>query len=417
MYKVHKKWESGKSNLKRPLFIFVLMISGLWILLKAYSPEISEKETHSEKLLVCTLTHGDTLYDCLQRHGLSPSEILRLTSSLKTIFNPERCRPGDKFELLRTSDGEIISFKYYASPTEFYHIQKDEDGGYLASKEKIHLEKRIVGIQGRIEESLWEAMLDEGVSSELILDFADIFAWEIDFLTEPRREDTFKFIHELYLKEETPVKNGRILIAQYNGRQTNHTAIYFETSDGFKGYYDLKGNSLRRAFLRSPLNYTRISSYFSRRRFHPILRRYRPHLGIDYVAPLGTPVVSIGDGIVTFKGWKGGYGRYIKIRHPNGYSTAYGHLSRYARGIRKGQRVRQGQVIGYVGTSGLSTGPHLHFEVMRNGRFVNFLALRIPPARSIPQRDRERFNEVKRERLMALARYANEKRIVGGEEG
>jgi murein DD-endopeptidase MepM/ murein hydrolase activator NlpD len=318
---------------------------------------------------------------------------------------------------LRTSDGEIISFKYYASPTEFYHIQKDEDGGYLASKEKIHLEKRIVGIQGRIEESLWEAMLDEGVSSELILDFADIFAWEIDFLTEPRREDTFKFIHELYLKEETPVKNGRILIAQYNGRQTNHTAIYFETSDGFKGYYDLKGNSLRRAFLRSPLNYTRISSYFSRRRFHPILRRYRPHLGIDYVAPLGTPVVSIGDGIVTFKGWKGGYGRYIKIRHPNGYSTAYGHLSRYARGIRKGQRVRQGQVIGYVGTSGLSTGPHLHFEVMRNGRFVNFLALRIPPARSIPQRDRERFNEVKRERLMALARYANEKRIVGGEEG
>ncbi|MDI6704100.1 MAG: M23 family metallopeptidase, partial [bacterium] len=218
-----------------------------------------------------------------------------------------------------------------------------------------------------------------------------------------RPKDTFKLIWEIYKKDGKKVMDGRILAAQYNRRNcNNYTAIFFKDPKQHADYYTLNGKSLRRKFLRSPLNYRRISSYFSYRRFHPILKVYRPHLGIDYAAPIGTPVVAVGDGEVVYQGWNGGYGRFIKIRHDHSFYTTYGHLSCYAKGVRRGKRVRQGEVIGYVGSTGLSTGPHLDFRVIRDGRFVNFLRLNISSARSVDPRYVKEFEEVKKRRIDQL---------------
>lgn len=172
------------------------------------------------------------------------------------------------------------------------------------------------------------------------------------------------------------------------------TSFYFTDNSGRSSYYDKNGKSLRKAFLKSPLRYRRISSYFSKRRFHPILKIYRPHYGIDYAAPIGTPVESIGDGRITVIGWKGGYGRYIKIRHNHTHETAYGHLSRFAKGLKKGSKVKQGDVIGFVGSSGLSTGPHLDFSVTKRGRYIDPLKIESPPALRLSTKDKERFNAV-----------------------
>jgi murein DD-endopeptidase MepM/ murein hydrolase activator NlpD len=348
------------------------------------------------------LDMGDSLYVALKRGGVPPAKIALLEDALKPVFNVKRCHPGDGYELVRYPDGRFASFKYQTSPVDIWVVRQSESGKLVASKEKVSLEKSIVGMMGSISSSLYESMLKEGQNGELAMRFADIFAWKIDFLTEPRPGDRFRLIWERYAKDGKPLIDGRILAAQYEASRGTYTAIFFEDHDGHKGYYDIDGRSLRRRFLRSPLHYRRISSYFSRRRFHPILKIYRPHLGIDYAAPVGTPVVTVGDGVVEYCGWKGGYGRFVKIHHNRTFSTTYGHLSRFARGIQRGVKVSQGQVIGYVGSSGLSTGPHLDFRVIRSGRFVNFLALDIPAAESVKPGDMADFCKVKERRLEEL---------------
>jgi len=349
-----------------------------------------------------TFTRGDSLYSCLSSQGVSPMEILVLEKLLNPLFDTRRCYPGDSYEIITSTSGVLEGFNYYSGPLDIYGVKKSTSGELIAFHQKIPLEKRIFGLVGRIETSLYESMVQLGQSPELTMRFADIFAWQIDFLTEPRPGDTFKFIWEKSYKEGKEFSDGRILVAQYLGEEGSHTAILFEDPEGHKDYYTVKGESLRKEFLRSPLNYRRISSHFSYRRFHPILKYYRPHFGIDYAAPFGTPVVSIGDGVVTYVGWKGDYGRFVKIRHRNGYYSTYGHFSRYGRGIGRGENVEQGQVVGYVGGTGLATGPHLDFRVIRNGKFVNFLKIQIPAAESIKDKFKGEFEITKRDRLYQL---------------
>jgi len=350
-----------------------------------------------------TFARGDSLYSCLSDQGISRREILVLEKLLNPLFDTRRCYPGDSYEIITSTSGVLERFNYYAGPLDVYGVKKSTSGELISFHQKIPLEKRILGLVGRTETSLYESMVQLGQSPELTMKFADIFAWQIDFLTEPRPGDTFKLIWEKSYKKGEEFSDGRILAAQYLGREGSHTAILFEDPEGRKDYYTIKGESLRKELLRSPLNYRRISSYFSYRRFHPILKYYRPHLGIDYAAPLGTPVVSIGDGVVTYIGWNGDYGRFVKIRHTNGYYSTYGHLSRYGKGISRGAKVEQGQVVGYVGATGLATGPHLDFRVIRNGKFVNFLKIQIPAAESLKDKDKKEFEITKRERLTQLA--------------
>jgi len=349
-----------------------------------------------------TFAQGDSLYSCLSERGVSPNEILVLKKALDAFFDTKKCYPGDSYEIIISTGGVLEEFNYYSGALDIYGVKKSTSGELISFHQKIPLEKRTLGLVGKIESSLYESMIQLGQSPELTMRFADIFAWQIDFLTEPRPDDTFKLIWEKTYKKGEEFSDGQILVAQYLGKEASYTAILFEDPEGQKDYYTIEGESLRKEFLRSPLNYRRISSYFSYRRFHPILKYYRPHLGIDYAAPRGTPVASIGDGVVTHVGWEGDYGRFVKIRHQNGYYSTYGHLSRYEKGIGRGVKVKQGQVIGRVGRSGLATGPHLDFRVIRNGNFVNFLKINIPPAESVRDKYRKEFEIVKRERLRQL---------------
>jgi murein DD-endopeptidase MepM/ murein hydrolase activator NlpD len=240
-------------------------------------------------------------------------------------------------------------------------------------------------IEGEVTLSLYDAVCASGGDAELAMLLSDIFAWDIDFFTDPRSGDRFSLLVEQYVRGGNRREYGAVLAARYQGKEVSKEAYLFRLANGNRGYFDGEGKSLRRTFLRSPLNYRRISSFFTNSRFHPILKTYRPHHGIDYSARYGTPIVAIGDGKVQYAGWKGGYGRFVSIRHNSIYESTYGHLSRFGKGIARGARVKQGQVIAYVGSSGLSTGPHLDFRIARNGSFVNPLKLSVPPLEPVPQ--------------------------------
>jgi murein DD-endopeptidase MepM/ murein hydrolase activator NlpD len=383
-------------------FGFLFLVGSVVLISFIRNKNVADSSPSEVVVSTGTFAQGDSLYSCMSSHGISPREILGLEKLLNTLFDIRRCRPGDNYEIIVSTNGFLEGFNYYPGPLDIYGVKKSTSGELISFYQKIPLERRVLGLVGRIESSLYESMVQLGQSPELTMRFADIFAWQIDFLTEPRPGDTFRLIWEKSYKEGEEFSDGAILAAQYLGKEVSHTAILFEDPEGRKDYYTMKGDSLRKEFLRSPLNYRRISSYFSYKRFHPILKYYRPHLGIDYAAPLGTPVASVGDGEVTYVGRKGEYGRFVKVRHKNGYYSTYGHLSQYGKGIRRGVKVNQGQVIGYVGASGLATGPHLDFRVVRNGRFVNFLKVQMPAAESVKDSYRKEFEITKRQRLYQL---------------
>ncbi|MCD5411500.1 MAG: peptidoglycan DD-metalloendopeptidase family protein [Thermodesulfovibrionales bacterium] len=342
---------------------------------------------------------GEPLYVSLRRNGIPSSKILALEESMRSVFNLKRGRPGDKYEITFYGCGDFKSFKYQVSLTQIYLVEKSEDGELVASKQEVSLDKHMVGIRGEIESSLYKAMKRENLAPEMVVRFANIFAWQIDFFSETRPGDIFTIVWERYYKDDIPIRQGRILSAQYQRGERTYTAIFFECPAGSKGYYTPQGESLKKKFLRSPLNYYRISSHFSPRRFHPVLGIYRPHPATDFAAPTGTPIMAVGDGVVTHAGWRGDYGHFVEIRHSREFTTTYGHLSRYGKGIRKGVRVEQGQIIGYVGSTGLSTGPHLSFGVRQWGRPVNFLTLDFPAAESVRPDYMSDFNRVKERQL------------------
>ncbi len=375
------------------------------------SQEVSEKvsqklpkipEDDLTLLASTTIQPGETIYESLISAGLSPQETYSLTQTLKPLLNPNRSKPGDLLKLKQTVDGRII-FEYFPHSLEYYQVVESEKGSFSAYKKEIPRYKVIWGAKANLQSSVYESMRKEGLDPGLINSFTDIFAWEIDFFSDPRNGDTFGLMWEQYLSPKGKIlMEGKILAARYVNAGKTCTAILFKDGKNRSDYYTPQGNSLRRSFLRSPLNYTRISSRFSYRRFHPILRIYRPHLGIDYAAPTGTPVSTVADGRVIFVGWKKGFGRFIKIKHHRGIVSSYGHLSRFARGIRRGKRVKQGQIIAYVGSTGLSTGPHLDFRITKNGRYLNFLKEKFPTASSVKPAYLDEFKKISRKRQKQL---------------
>jgi len=357
---------------------------------------LEEKVPTSVTIFSGKFHRGDTLYDMLKGAGISSQKIYHISRSLQPVFNPKYCRPGDSIEVQKCIDSEYITVKYIPTGLYYYLVEETESGNFLARKEKIPGKNVLTGTRGEIKTSLYEAMKEARLNDELIIRFADIFSWEIDFLADPRKGDSFQILWERYVDTQGKVlEEGKILAARYVNTTGAYTAVFYRDPEGHQGYYNLDGKSIYRSFLRSPLNYTRISSHFSYRRFHPILKIYRPHLGIDYAAPTGTPVSSIGDGVVVSTGWNKEYGRYVKIKHINGYVTSYGHLSRFVSGIRSGKRVIQGQVIGYVGATGLATGPHLDFRISKNGKRLNFLKLEFPRGTPVQSAYLNEFKRVK----------------------
>jgi len=343
------------------------------------------------------ISEGDLLGDILLDQNIPAPQANRIIEELRKVFNVRKCRIGDRWEAYSTNKGDFIRFIYYDGPIDFYVVEYNrKEDSYLASAKQIEAERMLRGVRGAISSSLYESMSGAGVNPEIIVQFAEIFASKIDFFTDCRTGDRFTILWESYFdRRNNPLKDVRIVAASYSSSEDDaYNAFYFETADGKGGYYDRNGKSVEAAFLRAPLSYRRISSYFSYRRLHPIYKVYRPHLGIDYAAPSGTPVSTIGDGTVTLAGWNRGLGKNVVIRHPNGYSSSYGHLSRISRGVARGTKVRKGQVIGAVGATGTATGPHLDFRISRNGKFVNYLALKLPPSYPLPEKYMPDFRQV-----------------------
>lgn len=366
--------------------------------------EVQEEEKEEEKITTINgnIQAGDTLYESLIRKGISAAEILSLEEKIKSVVDFSYLPIGSEYSLKYNPEGKVTEFTYKPNPIDVYYIDipTSDSEDLKVTKEEVYTE--VVRLEGKIEYSLYESMLECADSPQLALQLAEIFAWQIDFLTECRVGDTFKILVEKEYRGDF-YRWGKILTAQYEGELlSKHTAVLFEDPTGHIDYYTEEGKSLRKAFLRAPLNYKYISSYFSKNRLHPILRTWHPHLAIDYAAPTGTPISTIGDGTVIYVGWESGYGNYIKIRHPNNYVSAYGHLSRFVKGLKNGEKVKQGEIIGYVGSTGLSTGPHLDFSISKNGERVDFLKIKLPAAFSVDPQYSTQFNEVKNKLLSDL---------------
>ncbi len=360
-------------------------------------------EPRTLKVLTGRIPEGGSLSKALREHGAESALVYEIGEGLSSMFSFQNARAGDFFALIQDSAGDLVSFEFQRGRREVYRLDRAPDGRFHASKELVPLDRRVVQIAGIIERSLFETVLTQGEGPELADAFADIFVWDFDFSRQTRPGDEVRIVYEKFYDRSGFVSYGSILAAQYRNSQREFTAVYFENEQGEGDYFTPEGNSVRRTFLRAPVQYSRISSRYSNSRLHPILKVRRPHQGIDYAAPSGTPIWAVADGEVIFKGWSGGFGRLVKVRHNNGYVTYYGHLSRYGSGIHVGKRVTQKQVVGHVGTSGLATGPHLDYRIKIGKRFVDPTKVRFPKGDSITSEARVRFDAVKEARLAELS--------------
>lgn len=351
------------------------------------------------------LGRGETLARALGEQGISPELIHEITTSLAPHFDFRSAQPGHRFRIARDPRGEVVHFEYLTEPNTGWRLDRVGDR-FEVMRREARLVPHAARIAGLVSSTLYSAIADLGEDGQLAHDFADVFAWDIDFHRAIREGDGFEILYErLYRSEpdgsETYTGPGRILAARYDGAAGHHQAVYFETAEGRGGYYHPDGSSVEGQFLMSPVWQGRVSSPYSNARRHPILNVTRPHHGIDYAAPAGTPVWAVADGFVIHRGYAGDFGNLVKIRHRTGIVSVYGHLARFAKDLRVGQSVRQKQVIGYVGSTGLSTGPHVCFRLSKDGDYVNPARVRgLATREPVPAALRTRF-QAARDMLLA----------------
>ncbi len=372
----------------RKILIVSIFLIAAFIILRGNFKIIHETEQSTTKPaeyreIADNIKKGETLFDIFKRYELDLGDLFQLREASADIHRLRDLYPGQPYKIVIDSNNQVNSFTYWIDDDNILTIIRNESG-FNAEKIPVDYKRRFLHIGGIIKDNLISSM-GEGQENELLaLRLSDIFAWDIDFTTDLRKDDIFKIVVEGFYLQGEFKKYGEILSAEFINNGETYRAYRFEL-DGNADYYDADGKSLRRAFLKAPLNFRRISSGFTKKRFHPILKIYRPHLGVDYAASSGTPVSTVGDGTVLFAGYKGANGKLVIIRHPNGYRTSYGHLSKIKKGIRRGVKVHQGQIIGYVGTTGLSTGPHLDYRIKIGNRFINPFTLKLPRGNTIPK--------------------------------
>ncbi|MBR3608461.1 MAG: M23 family metallopeptidase [Bacteroidales bacterium] len=345
-------------------------------------------------IVVCdTLRQNETLTDMLMRLGFSVSDVYKLTQCPDSVFNARKLRPGEVCSLLCDRDS-LFTPRYLVYEENIRdYVVFDLMNNFSATR-KCNPSEWIEGeVAGVVNSSLWVSLEENGTSPLLAVEMSHIFGWSVDFFGI-QNGDEYRLIYEGEFVGDAPMNNFRILAASFKTADTTIYAIPF-VQDNEELFYNVDGNSLEGAFLKAPLDYYRISSRFTNRRFHPVLKRYRAHHGVDYAAPTGTPVYAIGSGKVIAKAYqKGGGGNYVKIRHNSVYVTTYMHLSRFAKGLKVGDYVKQKQVIGYVGSTGVSTGPHLDFRVHENGKPINPLTIKSQPKKPISKANKDAFNVV-----------------------
>ncbi|HOC89143.1 MAG TPA: peptidoglycan DD-metalloendopeptidase family protein [bacterium] len=355
---------------------------------------------------------GETLEGVLFRDLYDRVLADELIQGFARVFDVRKIRGDRRYSILTDSTGVVHGFEYYPDADKTVRVVRDSMGVLQPELVQVPLIRRRLALAGEVSTTLYDAVKAMGESDELIVAFSDLFQWDIDFFVDPRVGDEFRMVFEAdyALDPARPdslgefIRYGRVLSGQYRSGKDVRTAVYFEPGE-HGGYYDLEGKSFQKTFLKSPLNYRRISSHFSGGRRHPILKIVRPHYGVDFVAAEGTPVVAAADGVVIEKGYEGGgLGNFIKIRHKNPrFATVYGHLSGFGPGIAIGKAVQQRDVVGYVGRTGLATGPHLHYCFYENGRPVNPLKIKNSSGDPIPAAELERFKGIREEQLALLA--------------
>ncbi len=407
----HKHRNIHNSTAKRPLAVrLAFLFCGLLLLVSLVIPYLrgpkgtapaEEKQSApvaeapppapTTAVIKDTVKPGDTFAAILGPH-ISSAGVHSLVQQSAKIYPLSRITAGRNYEIVSEADS-FRRFVYDIDSEEQLIIESDGNG-YSINRVPIEYEVRTALAQGTITDSLFQAVDEAGEHELLVYRIADIFEYDIDFARSLREGDSFRVLLEKRYLDGTFAGYGRVFAARFDNQGQAFYGVAFSEDGGRPYFYNLEGRSVRKAFLKAPLKFTRISSSFSWRRLHPILHEYKAHPAIDYAAPVGTPVRSVGDGTVTFVGVQGAAGRMITVRHLSGYETMYLHLNGYAKGIRSGAKVSQGQVIGYVGSSGRSTGPHLDFRMKQNGKYINPMSVKTPPALNISKKAMPEFSRI-----------------------
>ncbi|MGR9090665.1 MAG: M23 family metallopeptidase [Gammaproteobacteria bacterium] len=332
-----------------------------------------------------TIAPGDNMSLIFARHGFSKKDLHRILGIDVAAKNLRRIKPGQVIMVNVDADGHVLGMIHELDYLRSMQVEL-ENNAYSATIIETEPEIRHATALAKISQSLFLDGQAAGLADNTIMELTDIFGWDIDFVLDVRRGDQFSVVFEEIFKDGEKVKSGKILAAEFVNQGRRHRAVYYSNSDGLAGYYSDAGTAMRKAFLRAPVNFTRISSKFNLQRRHPVLNKIRAHKGVDYAAPHGTPIRATANGKIEFAGSKGGYGRTVVIKNGDSYSTLFAHMSRFARGIKNGVKVKQGQTIGYVGKTGLATGPHLHYEFRVNGIHKNPLKIGLPQALPIEKK-------------------------------
>ena len=363
----------------------------------APTPTATETPTPTpDRTVPFVIAGGDTFGVLAERAEVGGTDAQAVLTASEKIHTLAELRSGQPLTFtFSADDGRLVAVSYEPNREDIVTVRRTADG-WIADEQPIPYEVRTAIARGEITSSLWEAMLSQGDDGQLAIALAEVFAWQVDFAVDVRVGDTFAVAYEQRFRNGKYVMPGNILTARFTNDGAAYRAYHFST-DGVSGYFDEQGHSLQRVFLKSPLTYRYISSGFTGRRWDPISKKITAHYAIDYAAPMGTPTVAVGDGVVVQAGWNNGYGISLTVRHNETFTTRYGHFSRLAKGMRTGTNVSQGQVIGYVGSTGHSTGPHLHYEMYQRGAKVNPFTVELPAGIPIPDDQRDAFTaEVQR---------------------
>lgn len=351
-----------------------------------------------------TIERNSTLFDELREAGVSAFDIDTMTHETAKSFDWRKIRPGQSFDVFMTGAGDLDSLLLYTSPQDYVRVRYDDSGDHFIAQ--VRAVPYTVGYRithGTIENSIFASLDDQGAETSLATSLDDIFGWTVDFAKDLQRGDEYVLLYEVRTYETGHTVVGDVLAARVVNEGKEYNAVRFSPSDGQVGYYNVDGSSMQKAMRRAPLKFTHITSAFSKRRFHPIEKVFKPHFGTDYGAPIGTPVYATGDGLIVAAHYQTGNGNYVKIRHSRNYDTYYLHLSGFAKGIRSGTRVSEGQCIGFVGMTGYATGPHVCYRIMKNNQWVNPKSLDLPARDPIKANDIVRFNSVRDAYMSSIA--------------
>ena len=410
-----KNWDKSKYLILSTIFItFILLLTVVYksdekIIKKsvavAVSHENSDLKTFKKFLfdqikspftnLNYEIKKGDTIQKILQRLKVQNNDIQKIINQYKKYGNPSTLLVGNKIDIiveksLTTNKNTIVKFSVPITKSTTIAITKNEDNQIISNKIITKLYKRKVLSENIIKKNLYSSAMEANINPDTIIEFARIFGFEIDFQRDIRKNDYFKIVYEKYFDENGKfIKSGSILYTHMNVNGREITLYKFGDDKGY-GYFDVNGKSVEKALMKTPINGARLSSPYGMRK-HPILGYNKKHLGTDFAAPMGTPIMASGSGTITRAKWCGGGGNCIKIKHNSTYETIYAHMKSFAAGMKVGKKVRQGQIIGYVGSTGLSTGPHLHYEVIVNGKKVNSQTLKLPSGKVLKDEERKQF--------------------------